>query len=86
MLNFTLMDFFGSYKINDALKFLQIDHPEYFLYKNMHFTYQEGAFPFFYWSGYNFNNLQNSKLIQREQLTTDITNTPLLLNCENILL
>lgn len=86
MLNFTLMDFFGSYKINDSLKYLQMQHPEYFLYKQLHFEYQEGAFPFFYWSGYNFNNIQGSQLIQREQLTTNITNTPLLLNCENVLL
>lgn len=90
MYHFTLLHFYENLQLNEALFMLHKTNPEYFNYNNdICFTYQDGTFPYFYWSGGNTNNYQGSMLVSRATLSKYVTNevsVPIVINCANELL
>ena len=90
MYYFTLLHFYENLQINEVLLRLHRANPEYFNFDaKICFSYQEGTFPYFYWSSGNTNNFQGSALVSRETLNQYVTlnvAVPILIDCANELL
>jgi hypothetical protein len=86
MYHFTLLHFYENLNLNEELFKLHRLNPEYFNYNNMCFAYQDGTFPYFYWSSGNTNNFQGSLLVSRTELSKYVTaqvSVPIVINCAN---
>lgn len=89
MIKFTLPNFFSNYIINRTFHNLATTNPEYFVYKNLKIVGQEGHYPYFYWSGNNYNDIALSTwptLGDFQIVLSESCNLPLIFNCANPLL
>lgn len=86
MIIFTLPNFYELNRLNYSLSQYLKQHPEHFNFKDLVFENEEGAFPFFYWADNNLNNYHREKILNRQEIETDVIQQHLLINCANTLL
>lgn len=84
MIYFTLPNFYTFSKLNNFLINLYNDHPDYFHYKKIVFTGEEGNFPYCYWSGGNNLNFAFESVLSRADIREFSNSLTRVLDCSNI--